>query len=184
MKSKPNIRNQFGFTNEEMAMALGVSLSVWSMFELGLRSLPTRSYELLAEMLQHAESFATSAKGADRPEHLKRKQQHFENRLRENEFQQLKLARKIEAAAKKIEMAERKRHTAEFLIARAAGKTNHEPEFFKRIATRADKKLTIDNHLVLINYQTDHEILALENRVLQSKLRNLFESIASAGKDT
>ena len=50
-KNKNSIRDSVGFTQEELAMLLGVTRSMLAKFELGLGSLPNPAKLLLAELL-------------------------------------------------------------------------------------------------------------------------------------
>ena len=166
-----------GATQHDIAMLLGISRSQWAMYETGKRDLPLHATQLLAEMLAHLQS--PERKTASDPV-IQRQQaaqrKHLEQLLRENEFQQLLIARKIDAAAKKHEAGVRLLQLANFVEQRHKGDKG-ETFRFNTVAHKATFKDSALEITELTNHQIKKEILELENLVLQSKLRKLTSSI-------
>src|SRR6476646_7733047 len=96
---KTSMASLFGLTHREMAMALGIPYSQWSMYECGKRSLPMRAQLLLNEMLAHVQSLEARRQKDTPvdPRHTK----HLESLLKDNVLQQLRLARRIEPLDRK-----------------------------------------------------------------------------------
>ncbi|UPT69785.1 MAG: helix-turn-helix domain-containing protein [Flavobacterium sp. JAD_PAG50586_2] len=96
MKAKETISTLLGLKQEQVAMLLQVSRSKWSMYELGLRSLPAASMEILAELLaiiETAEEINMQPSAEERKEHLAT----IEKQIKENIYQQRSIADKISA---------------------------------------------------------------------------------------
>ncbi len=115
MKSKATIREQFGTTQEEMAMILGVSMSAWSMYESGLRDLPVHATQMLAEMLMHMKAASRpsdhDAKGKQNPALLAQ----IDALLRDNEFERMRAARQLGQLERRREMAAKRARINNFL---------------------------------------------------------------------
>lgn len=104
MRKKITHNKLLGVTQLDMAMLLLVSPSQYSMFESGQRSLPMHSVLLLTDMLASVAA-AEKVDGGQRipsEAQLKEHQQHLESSLRDNEYEQLKIAKKIAALEQKI----------------------------------------------------------------------------------
>jgi transcriptional regulator with XRE-family HTH domain len=114
MRSKPSLGAQLGLTQDEMAMLLKIGRSAWSMYELGLRDIPAPAKLLLAEMLKHMQNHEKPA-----PERRADPGPALGRMLKENEFQQLLVARKIAALERRQDKAAKRAHVAEFFRVRA-----------------------------------------------------------------
>jgi hypothetical protein len=98
MKKEYAIRTLLGITQQDAALIFRISRSQWSMFESGKRDLPSlpSSYSpKCSRMYSRAKTAKTAA-----PEKVAAQQQHIERLIRENEYQQLHLARKTAEVAK------------------------------------------------------------------------------------
>ncbi len=62
MKQTTTIKSQLGFSQEEMALLLGVSRTQWSMYEIGKRDLPLTAKEQLASILLHQQNVKETSK--------------------------------------------------------------------------------------------------------------------------
>jgi len=97
MKTKPFIRNLLGLTQLEMAMLLRISRSQYSMYELGRRDLPLHAQQRLTEILTHVKGneMKSQTLPVPTPQQLSQQHKQLTRLLRENEFQQLVVSRKI-----------------------------------------------------------------------------------------
>ncbi len=162
MKNQTAISSLLGLTQHETAMLLGVSRSLLSLYELGKRDLPLRATLLLAEILQHVNT--PQAK----PVAFRANPEHLGQLLRENEFQRLRLERKMAKAARKLLAQQRRLRLAEFLDAPQHAKTTQVsgPAFQLRI-----KKSHVDWSATVVEYQHKKELLAIEQAMLESQLQ-------------
>jgi transcriptional regulator with XRE-family HTH domain len=104
MEGFKKFRESLGIGQRKMASLIGVSRSQLSLYELGLRSLPTGAMMLLGEMFMYYEHGAKESFEISDKVQLE-KQEFLTHRIAEIKFQQLKLAKKIGDAQKKIESA-------------------------------------------------------------------------------
>jgi len=179
MRKESTIGKLLGMSQQDMAMLLGVSRGQWSMYESGKRDLPLHANQLLADMLTHVRTAETISENRYQSNALQLKglQQSLEHLLRENEYQQLLLDRKIAAA--------RKKQTAQMRIAQLAHFVNNkEPntgtasnaamQFISRKAVQASSN---DYHAILVQYEIKKEIVILEKMLIESKIRKIALSI-------
>jgi len=167
MKNKASIKTLLGLSQNEMAMLLGITRSQWSMYELGQRDLPTEAMVLLAEMLKYVEE----AKQSDRvlPEIQQQKagkKEHLERLLRENEYQQLIMAKKITAMQKKFNNALAALRVVEFLKNNQQQAAGLQKIQSKASTTVQQVGLAKQESLLL-----QQELLKLENLLLTAKVR-------------
>lgn len=170
MKKEIPIRTLLGITQEDISMLLGVSRGQWSMFELGKRDLPIPAKLLLAEMLQHMKSAEAQPKKTNTPPQAT--PQQLESLLRENEYQRLRLSRKIAEATKKQQTQERLLQLAAFLKHRETGKSAPKV-FFDRMAIKAAEAETTAFSETMALQHHRLEWLELEKQWLESKQQAL-----------
>ena len=165
MKKQTTLTALLGLSQQEVAMLLGVNRSQWSMFESGQRSLPLHANLLLSEILTHMKSFdATKSKGAAQeitPDQLQRQ-------LLENEYQQLRIARKIAAITKKQDAQARLLHLSAFLNEQTTDK-KEQPTLHQVIAAKAARQQEANFSVALNALQRQLEILAVEKQWLDGK---------------
>ena len=102
MKNSQPIRELLGMNQHDMAMLLGVSRSHYAMFEIGKRDLPANATQILANMLVNVQTpTKVTKKNPLQAQINKEIYSKFERLLRENEYQQLLIAKKIEHLLKK-----------------------------------------------------------------------------------
>jgi transcriptional regulator with XRE-family HTH domain len=171
MKREQTVTSLLGVTQLDAAMLLGVSRSLWSMYELGKRDLPLRATQLLADMLTYIQSqdVATKSANLSNPE---AKLQQVERLLRDNEYQQLRIARALATATKKQEALARLSLLADFLKSRALGK---EQSSFgsETLIRRATPKPEASFSDTVFELQHQQELLELEKLILESRLRKI-----------
>ncbi len=171
MKKETTLTKLLGITQQEAAMLLGVSTSQWSMYSSGKRDLPAPAMALLAEMLAYVKSAEASPKNKQATDEPGATQEYLEQRLRENEYRQQQLVRKMETTQRKQLAQSRKLLLSEFLEIRNAEKqvvTGH--EVFKMKATQTAQTNVSD---LLAAQQHQKELFELERKMLASKLTTL-----------
>lgn len=173
MKKEYAIRNLLGITQQDAALLFRVSRSQWSMFELGKRDLPFAAQQLLAEMLTHVQSGDTGKLAA--PEKVAAQHWHIEHLIRENEYQQLRLARKTAEIVKKQLARQRLAQVVDFLQSRQPV-TQKGAGVLQTIASKAAPVLALDHSATLIEHELKQEVLVLEKLLLESKLRKIGSS--------
>lgn len=170
MKRKISTASLLGINYEEAAIILRISRSQWSMFELGKRSLPLPAMQLLAEMLTYVELPQKNEAQHKFEKDLAVKQ--LNRLLRENNYQQSTVSRKIEEANKRHETETRLFRLIEFFDR----KENKQPDAYGMsdlISGKAAKLRKANVSAALTELQHRHELLAFEKQLLESKLEKL-----------
>lgn len=175
MKNENTICSLLGITQNDLAMLLGVSRSQCAMYELGQRDLPLHAKQLLAEILtyiQLEEAAAKSLAPAPRKENL----DQLERLLRDNEIQQLLLARKIAKATKKQQTQSRLLLLNTFLHSHhtAKGSTT---SIQRTIAGKASPQLEAQFSEELTKLLLRQETLMLEKLVIESRFIRLRSAL-------
>ncbi|MGL2965604.1 helix-turn-helix domain-containing protein [Flavobacterium sp. XGLA_31] len=179
MKRESTIRSILGVTQQDMAMLLKVSRSQWAMYELGKRDLPLAAKQLLGEMLQYVTGAKNTGKSLPQVARQEEKRlQLLERLLKENEYQQLRIARKIEALQKKYTAKVGVLHLVDFLTERVEKKAASEMSLLKHIANKAIQTLDKYNLSNLLKYELKQEVLQHEKVLLDASLLKLQRSAA------
>jgi transcriptional regulator with XRE-family HTH domain len=168
MKKETTITALLGISQQEVATLLGVNRSQWSMYESGQRDLPLHAKQLLSEILTHMQSY-DAAKSTRAPQKITNDQ--IERQLRENEYQQLLLARKIAKVMKKQQTQARLLHLINFLSSHPTHK-NTKPALHQAIAAKASLESETKFLAALSVLKHQSELLGLEKQLLTSKARN------------
>lgn len=172
MAKRETIRDLLGFTQEELAMILKVSRSQLSMYEIGRGNLPLSALLLLAEMAQHVKSLEKSNKKSPHIE-----QQHsqtlqkLERLLKENEYQQMRVDRKIAVIERKFAGKMIALQVLYFLDVHKTKKDEFETSLLKSIGNKASKSLEVEGLAVLTEYQIKQQVLQCERKLLEELLR-------------
>ena len=98
MKKNTSLRSLLGITQEEAAQLLQTTRSQLSLYELGKRDLPTKSFVKLAKLWVHVEQANKIPKEAMpyfKEQEIKWQEQ-LQKDIEENQFQQMMLQRKIQ----------------------------------------------------------------------------------------
>ena len=176
MKKSRNICKSLGLKQEETAIVLGISRAQWSMFESGKRGLPPRASLLLAEMLAHVQASESESKGqVDQAAAKEKTGKLLEAMLRENEYQQLLVIRKIETARKKQTADFRFWQLANFIEVRNTGK-NNSPISLRHLNSKSSKPAETDAGLLLAKLDLKLELLLLEKKFLEGKFQETVQS--------
>ena len=170
MKKNYTIRALLGITQEDLAMLLGVSRGQWSMYEIGKRDLPLPAQQLLADMLVYVNSPDTAAKNPLLASRNAAKQAQLDVMLRENYFQQLKIAKKITVLLKKQENRSRLAHLADFVAARNAQKGTTASGAVLLMTAKASQRVEQADTATLVKLEMKQELLVLEKLLAEAQL--------------
>jgi transcriptional regulator with XRE-family HTH domain len=170
---KKDIRTSFGLTQQEMASLLGVSRGQWAMYEAGQRQLPQKASEVLTQMKLHLTAQAKERAWPARPAAaLKQEHTHLERALRENEYQQIKLQRKIDKVsarqAAKVNAAQGVQ-----LISSLFAKDEALGARLPAIANAARAKVRTDHSATLKKLERRQKMLAFEQQLLEEDMREV-----------
>jgi len=170
MKKEHPIRTLLNLKQEDIAMLLGISRSHWGMYETGKRDLPLRSKELLADLLVYIHASKASAKQPqDSQQHLR--EQKLEHLLRENEYQQLLLARKMADTEKKQTGQIRLLLLVDFLNNTGAKSEKDNGFNHQGLLTKAKQTIAADFTTILLEQELKKEVLKFEKKLIESQLR-------------
>jgi transcriptional regulator with XRE-family HTH domain len=176
MKKEQTVTTLLGITQQDVALLLGISRSQWSMFESGHRDLPLPAKQLLAEMLTHVQSQEAAAKNTTLPPQ-KAKLQQLERLLRNNEYEQLLVARKIAVATKKQQAHARLLQLTLFLSTRNTGK-HATPQVHQVLVAKASPALEAQFSDAVTELQHRQELLELEKLLLESRVLRMRSALA------
>jgi transcriptional regulator with XRE-family HTH domain len=104
MSAKKKLSKLFGISQNNLALLLNVKRSQLSMYELSLRSLPTEAIQKMAELLEVVQSteFKTVAQSLT-VEEMTQYHDELQKLLKENDYQQQRISRKIAALEEKCQ---------------------------------------------------------------------------------
>lgn len=166
MKKQTSISAELGITHQDMAMLLGVSRSLWSLYETGKRELPTAALLKLSELQRH---ISADAAKITQPVLLDRTRKVFEDLLKETEHRLYMLERKIAATEKKERAQTNLVHFSKILTDREHSKSGAlATDAIAAKATLAERSKMSETLLLL---QHRKEVLELEKKLLKSKLK-------------
>lgn len=172
MRDKDNTRAMFGLTQQEIAMLLQVSRSQWSLYKMGIRSLPLDAGLRLAAMeiyMNSPESKTSLKEGVTAQEDGKTKKQ-LEKQLKENDYQLQTLSRKINEVEQKFEKYKKAVCLMAFLNSTNEMKTEEASKISSSIESRAITNFSkTKSELILL--QMEQELLQLQKECIQNALR-------------
>lgn len=171
MKKQHPIRTLLSLKQEEIAMLLGISRARWGMYEIGKRDLPLSAKQLLAEMLIYEKESNPIAKPTSDKQQQERQHQELERLLRNNEYQQLLLERKMAATQKKLEAQLGLLLLVGFLNNRKAKDTDPRSIYFGNFTRKAEQTPAADHATVLMLQELKKEVLAFEKKCIEAKMR-------------
>lgn len=172
MKRGSNPRVLLGLTQEQMAMLLNISRSHWTMYELGKRDLPTSALLLLADIMAHAETVA--GKTAPKTEHVIKQEETLVEALtkllKENQYQQEHLARKLAALEQKHEAQLKTQLLADYLKAKKPNHKGLELGLLNMINAKATNGVTPKDLLQMTRWQIKLILLQEEKKLLEEHI--------------
>ncbi len=181
MKNQIPISALLGITQLELAMLLKVSRPLITLYESGERELPTHAKHLLADIVKHLDSEPVQAK---RKAHsLEREalvQDHLRRMLTENEYKSLVNANNITKLEKKLEGEMRRPHLVAHLKTLAESKQSGIASPL-RPSIYIAKPSKLDRYALLTELKIKQELLAYENTLLISKLKEIAKTDENKG---
>lgn len=168
-KGKP-ICKELGIKQEELAMLLNISKGQLAMFETGKRDLPTDAMVLLAPMMQFVQEESLKSGSAEVLKfQTEQKKKVLGQLLKENQYKQKLLDRKLEIAEKKYQTNKTAIQLMQFLEKEATKKGDSPNGLLKIIEARAATELKKNNWELVAKLQIQKEVLLMEEKMLLKK---------------
>ena len=167
MKKEHPLRTLTGIKQEEIAMLLGISRGRWSMFEIGKRDLPLPAAIMLTDMLAHIQALANQPDVIGKA--IRQHPQRTEKLLKENDYRQMLLVRKLAAVNQKQETQIRRRQLLDYI-----SQGNYDNKSAVLLPNPEVRKLLTTEHrdfaadIEKLTYQM--ELLKVERMLLESKM--------------
>lgn len=167
MRKGKSICKELGLKQEELAVLLNISKGQLAMFETGKRELPTSAMLLLAPMLRFVQEESLKSGSA---EVLKfqtaQKKKVLAQLLKENQYKQKLLERKLEIAEHKYQANKTALELMRFLKSEALKQEVPANDFVKIIQIRAKSDLEKNGWEVVVKLQIQKEVLLMEEKML------------------
>jgi transcriptional regulator with XRE-family HTH domain len=142
MRKGKTISKLLGIKQEELAVFLKVNKSQLAMFETGKRDLPIAAMQQLAPMLQFVQEESLKSGSAEiLKSQTEQKKKVLEQLLKENQYKQKLLERKLEIAENKYQANKTAMELMRFLEIDASKKGNSPNGLVKVIERRATTEL-------------------------------------------
>jgi transcriptional regulator with XRE-family HTH domain len=169
MKNNATLRSLLHISQADMARLLKVHRSQLSMFELGKRDLPRQAKLLLAPMLAHVTE-AGLKPPPDTYQPVGCKQVLLTALLLDNEFERLRMTRKLEKTRKYLEKKQAALSLTTFLSKSTAHKSESHQELIASIKTKVTNKYGGCDETTLLQCEIKCELLELERQLLEEQL--------------
>jgi transcriptional regulator with XRE-family HTH domain len=167
MRKGKSICKELGIKQEELAMLLNISKGQLAMFETGKRDLPTAAMLLLAPMLAFIQEENLKSGSAEiLKSHIEQKKKVLEQLLKENQYKQKLLERKLEIAENKYQANRKALQLMRFLENDASKKGDSPNSLVKIIEARAKSELEKNGWGVVAKFQIQKEVLLVEEKML------------------
>ncbi len=171
MRKGKSICKQLGIKQEELAILLNISKGQLAMYETGKRELPTAALLLLAPMLQFLKEERLKSGSA---EVLKfqtaQKKKVLAQLLKENQYKQKLLERKLEIAVNKYQANKTAMELMRYIDNEATKKGDSLNDLVKVIERRATTELEQNSWEVVVKLQIQKEVLLAEEKMLLKML--------------
>ncbi|GAA4771110.1 MULTISPECIES: hypothetical protein [Flavobacterium] len=137
MKKRTEVKNMLGLTQNEMAMALGITRSQWTMCKSGQRDLPLDALQQFSVLLQGVQKEKTSKT----VQHFIKEEQHKTNEKLKEAYENTQI--KLSRVQKEINTIEKQRTESFAALKTAEFLENHDDKFglASSIRARAIKSL-------------------------------------------
>ncbi|NMH28852.1 helix-turn-helix domain-containing protein [Flavobacterium silvaticum] len=170
MKQKSSVHKQLGIKQEVLAMLLGVSRPRLAMFESGRRNLPIEKLQVISDMTMHLEQNKRKSAMPDFVSYRSNQEaDYFLKVLKENEFRQIKTARRIRVLLKDQQCDTTRSELAWFLKNRATTDEPVNPMVFS--IDTSDSKWKRPMHFEeLMQLRHTLKVLELERSMLKESL--------------
>ena len=167
MRKGKSICKELGIKQEELAMLLNISKGQLAMFETGKRDLPIAAMQQLAPMLQFVQEESLKSGSAEVMKfQTAQKQKVLAQLLKENQYKQKLLERKLEIAEHKYQTNKTAMQLMRFLEKEATKKGDSPNGLVKVIERRAAKELEQNSWEVVVKLQIQKEVLVAEEKML------------------
>lgn len=174
MRKKDTTRAMFGLTQQEIALLLQVSRSQWSLYKMGMRSLPSDAGLRLAamELYMNSPERKTHLKEGITAQEDNKTKIHLEKQLNENDYQLQTVSRKINDVEEKFEKYKKAVCLMAFLNSPNEIKTEKALKISNNIESIAITNFSkTKSELILL--QMEQELLQLQKGCIQKALRKI-----------
>lgn len=170
MKKRKIFNDSMLFSQQEMALLLGISRSQWAMFEIRERDIPGSAKVKLAALLQSSNELSFTKKNS-LPHEKKQeaqKQELLQLQLQENKIRQSQLQQKLDKLEKKYKEAE---NTLRFVLFLREKHKLQEREalVLSTVEAKALAVLEKNGVPVQVKYRLQLDTLELQNRLLEGE---------------
>ncbi|UPT70462.1 MAG: helix-turn-helix transcriptional regulator [Flavobacterium sp. JAD_PAG50586_2] len=171
MRAEKNISKLLGISQESLAMMLKVTRGQLSMYECGLRPIPTQAMKQLAEMivLFYDKNTITTAKSLQE-ENTELHAKAIKRQLEDNLLEQYPLRKIIAKAETKYHSRISTLNFLQKLSLKQWKNESGEPTLPELLAGQTARKLQKENWTQLRQYQIKLEVLKAEERLLREEL--------------
>ena len=173
MKSS-SVRKSLGLSQQELADLLQVSRIQITLYETGRRSLPLKALQLLGTLLTNIPESSAMRMAPESDHRIGKRREEIERLLKENEYQRLRLSKKLAATEKKVLLNESRSKLAQVLQQDA--ETIKLTGLNTSLLAKDSQVRMRDFDLVLVQLQLKQELLQVEEKYLASQLRKLTMS--------
>jgi ATP-dependent Clp protease ATP-binding subunit ClpA len=174
MKKEVTISKLLGVSQLEISILLKINRSQWSMYESDDRHLPNDALSLMNEMLKHVQNKNDKQLKMQElsTQQQDKKKETLKALLKENDYQQQTIERKIEKIEKNQAFVVARFQLLDFLNNHTNKKEEH-PELLQRMEDKAEDKAEQNDMATLITHQIKQEVLKYEEELLKDALEGL-----------
>lgn len=174
MKKEVTISELLGVSQMEISILLKINRSQWSMYESGKRGLSVDAKLQLSEMLKHVqnENDKELKKQVLSTQQEAKKKETLEDLLKENDYQQQTIERKIKKIKKKQAFVVSRFQLLDYLEQHTNKKEEH-PELLQRMKDKAEDKAAQYDEAVLMAHEIKQLVLQVEEKLLKTHLEKL-----------
>ncbi|WP_130735421.1 helix-turn-helix transcriptional regulator [Flavobacterium sp. J27] len=168
MKKRNIFKTPLLFSQEEMALLLGVTRSTWSMYVSGLRDIPTEAILKLAKLLKSENQLPlVTLELTHRSIQENKKRKMLAEELAKNKREEVLLQKKLEKTQKKYQEAE---HTLRFLMLHKNNKDLSEQEvlIMQNVKNRALQQVEKNGLHVQAKYEVQLNALKMYVKQLEN----------------
>ncbi|MEO8535568.1 MAG: hypothetical protein ABI441_17560 [Flavobacterium sp.] len=173
-KKNKKIGELLGIQNEEMATLLLITVSQWSMYVLGERSLPIGVELKVAKMIAFVDRLNKEDKIRLIPfkQTIDKKNNFWEEQMIVNQRKQAPMAVNLEKCKAKYKKGYIAWHLIDFLEAQEEERPKWQEEHLQHIKDRAEAAMQKNNPELQEQYEFKLQVLQYEELLLRNKLLN------------